>query len=179
MGGRREGASPKTLLPWAFPDVLYFAGHRFESPVVLEARIGILKDRLVVEGVEYPLRREGGGWVYVPSVAPRLAGRVRYDSLRDRIRIDGPRGPLTISFHWRHTTFDFGGHRYQVGPMAWGHIMVARDNRPIITGRVTLSGVRLGYVAPELEPIASPLAVGLAFRAVAIWVAMGTAAAAH
>lgn len=146
--------------------------------MALEARIGILKDRLVVEDVEYPLRREGGGWVSVPSVGSRSAGKVRYDSLRDRIRIDGPRGPLTISFHWRHTAFEFGGHRYQVGPMAWGHVMVSREGRPIITGRVTLCGVRLGYVAPELEPIASPFAVGLAFRAVAIWVAMGTAAAA-
>jgi hypothetical protein len=177
MGGRREGRSSKTLPPWGFPEGLYVARRRFESPVALEARIGILKDRLVVEGVEYPLRREGGGWVSVPSVGRRSAGRVRYDSLRDRIRIDGPCGPLTIQFRWRHTWFEFSGHRYQVGPMVWGHIMVSRDDRPLITGRVTLSGVRLGYVAPELESIAPQLAVGLAFRAIMIWVAAGTTAA--
>lgn len=147
--------------------------------VTLEARIGILRDRLVVEGVEYPIRREGGGWVSVPSVGSSLRGRVRYDALRDRIRIESPDATTVIPFRWRGTTFTFSGRQYRVGPMAWGHIMVSYHDRPVVTGRVTLSGVRLGYVAPELEPIAYALTVGLAYRALAIWMAMGTAAAAH
>ena len=147
--------------------------------MTVEARIGILRDRLVVEGVEYPIRHEGGGWVSIPSVGSRAGGRVRYDALRDRIRIEGPQGSTSVSFHWRHTTFEFRGHRYEVGPMAWGHVMISRDDRPMMTGRLTLSGVRLGYVAPEVEPIASELAVGLSFRAIAFWIAMGTASAAH
>lgn len=142
--------------------------------MALEVRIGILKDRLVVEGVECPLRREGGGWVSVPSFGPHPGGRVRYDALRDRIHIDSAAGSAVVPFRWRATTFTFGGQRYRVGPMAWGHIMVSRGDRPVATGRVTLSGVRLGYVAPELDPIAGELAVGLAFRAVALWIAMSS-----
>ncbi len=149
------------------------------AAVALEAKIGILKDRLVVEGAEYPLRREGGGWITVPTVGSRRGGRVRYDALRDRIRIETPSDAALIPFHWRHTTFAFRGHTYRVGPMAWGHVMVSREERPVVTGRVTLSGVRLGYVAPELEPIARELAVGLAYRAISLWLASGTAAAAH
>lgn len=141
--------------------------------MALEARIGILRDRLVVEGVEYPIRHEGGGWVSVPSVGPDAGGRVRYDALRDRIRIEGPGETVAIPFRWRRTTFDFGGRRYRVGPMAWGHVMVSRGDCPVVTGHVTLSGVRLGYVAPELQPIAHELAVGMAYRAIAIWLALG------
>ena len=141
--------------------------------MTLEARIGILKDRLVVEGVEYPVRHEGGGWVSVSSAGPRAGRRVRYDALRDRIRIEGSGETVAIPFHWRHTTFDFDGRRYRVGPMAWGHVMVSRGDRPVVTGHVTMTGVRLGYVAPELQPIAKELAVGLAYRAIAMWLALG------
>ncbi len=147
--------------------------------MAVEARIGILKDRLVVEGVEYPVRREGRGWVSVPSVGARPRGRVRYDALRDRLHIESPAGATVVPFRWRGTSFTFGGQRYRIGPMAWGHIMVLRGDRPVVTGRVTLSGVRLGYIAAEIDPIAGQLAVGLAFRAVAIWLAAGTVAAAH
>lgn len=149
------------------------------ASVTLEAKVGILRDRLVVEGVEYPLRREGDGWITVPPVGARSGGRVRYEALRDRIRIESPVESVLIPFHWRHTSFTFAGHTYRLGPMAWGHVMVTRSERPVVTGRVTMSGVRLGYVAPELEPIASELAVGLAYRAISIWLAAGTAAAAH
>jgi hypothetical protein len=143
--------------------------------VTLEARIGILKDRLVVEGVEYPIRREGGGWVSVPSMGSRPSGRVHYDALRDRIRIESSLGSTVIPFRWRGTNFNFGGQRYRIGPMAWGHVMVSRGDRPMATGRVTMHGVRLGFIAPELDPIAKELAIGLAFRAIAIWLAVGTA----
>lgn len=142
--------------------------------MALEARIGILKDRLVVEGVEYPIRREGGGWVSVPSVGSRPSGRVRYDAFRDRIRIESSAGTTVVPFRWRGTDFMLGGRRYRIGPMAWGHVMVSRGERTVATGRVTVHGVRLGFIAPELDPIANQLAVGLAFRAIAIWLALGT-----
>ncbi len=147
--------------------------------VALEAKVGILRDRLVVEGVEYPLRREGGGWITVPTVGGRTGGRVRYEALRDRIRIEGTSGNVLVGFHWRHSRFSYAGKTYRVGPMVWGHIMVSERERPVATGRVTLNGVRLGYVAPELEPIADELAVGLAYRAITIWLAASTAGAAH
>ncbi len=143
--------------------------------VTLEARIGILRDRLVVEGAEYPIRREGGGWVSVPSTDRVPPGRVRYDALHDRIRIESPAGVTMVPFRWRGTSFAFGGQRYRIGPMAWGHVMVSRGDRPVATGRVTMHGVRLGFIAPELNPIATELAIGLAFRAVAMWLALGTA----
>lgn len=144
--------------------------------VVLEAKIGILRDRLVVEGTEYPLRREGNGWITVPAVGRCAGGRVRYDALRDRVRIETASRRVLIPFHWRRTSFSFGGHTYRFGPMTWGHVMISEGNRPMVTGRVTMSGVRLGYVAPELEPIAGELAVGLAYRAVTIWMAAASAA---
>lgn len=154
-------------MPWA----------RASARVTLEAKVGIRRDRLVVEGAEYPLRREGGGWITVPAVGPRIGGRVRYDAMRDRIRIEGPSGAATIPFHWRHTRFGFRGRTYRFGPMTWGHIMVSRDVHPVITGRVTLSGVRFGFVADALEPIAHELAVGLAYRAVTLWVMASAAGA--
>lgn len=149
------------------------------ASVALEAKVGILRDRLVVEGVEYPLRREGNGWITVPSIGARSGGRVRYEALRDRIRIETPMGNVLVPFHWRRTSFTYGGRRYRLGPMVWGHVMVSEAERPVVTGRVTMSGVRLGYVAPEIEPIAQELAIGLAYRAITIWLAAGTAGAAH
>lgn len=161
------------------PKGLLSCGPALGSLVALEAKVGILRDRLVVEGVEYPLRREGNGWVSVPSVGAQSGGRVRYDRLRDRIRIETHAGNVLVPFHWRHTSFAYHGRRYRLGPMVWGHVMVAEAERPVVTGRVTMNGVRLGYVAPELEPIAQELAVGLAYRAITIWLAAGTAGRAH
>jgi hypothetical protein len=142
--------------------------------VVLEAKIGILRDRLVVEGVEYPLRREGEGWVSIPAIGGRPGGRVRYEARHDRVRIEGAQGTALIPFRWKRTLFSFRGQEYRIGPMAWGHVMVSRSDRPMATGRLTSHGVRLGYVAPELEPISHELAVGLAYRAIALWLASST-----
>ena len=147
--------------------------------VVLEARLGILRDRLFVEAQEVPLRRGSGGWTYVPGDARAGGGRVRYDALRDRIRLEGPHGNVTIQFRWRHTTFAWRGRTYRLGPLVWGHVMVMEGERPAATGRLTLSGVRLGYVSPEIEPIARELVVGLARRAMTIWMAATVAGAAH
>ncbi len=147
--------------------------------MILEANVGILRDRLVVEGVEYPLRREGRGWVSVPAIGGQPGGRVCYEALHDRVRIEGPGGSALIPFRWKHTRFSFAGQQYRVGPMAWGHVMVSRADHPVVTGRLTLHGVRLGYVAPELEPISHELAVGLAYRAIALWLASSAGRASH
>ncbi len=146
--------------------------------MTLEAKVGILKDRIAVGSSEYVLGRDGG-WVTLPKMGVFPGGRVRYDALRDRIHIEGAGGPLEIRFRWRHTQFTWKGRQYVVGPLAWGHVMVSREERPLATGRVTLNGVRLGYVAPELEPIAPPLAIGLAYRAITFWLTVGTAGRAH
>lgn len=143
--------------------------------VVLEAKVGFLRDRLVVEGIEYPLRRERGGWISIPGDGKKGGGRVRYDGLRDRILVQGPHGNVEIQFRWRHTNFGWRGRRYRLGPMVWGHVMITEGDQPVATGRLTMSGVRLGYVAPELQPIARELVVGLAHRAVTIWMAVTAA----
>lgn len=145
--------------------------------MILEAHIGILRDRLVVEGEEYALRHERGGWITVPPAGKFPGGRVRYDWFRDRVRIETPGSRTLLEFRWRHSGFRLRGRAYRVGPMIWGHVMVSCDERPVATGRVTLHGVRLGYVAPELEAIASALVVGLAYRALALWMAAGAAGA--
>lgn len=142
--------------------------------MTLEAKVGLLQDRLTVDGKEYPLRRERG-WVLVPGLPSVKGSRVRYDALRDRIRIEGPAGYVNVRFGLRRSMFSWRGQQYRVGPMVWGHVMVSRGERPVATGRVTMSGVRLGYVAAELEPIAPGLAVGLAYRATAFWLAAGAA----
>ncbi len=139
--------------------------------MVLEARLGLLHDRLVVDGQEVPLRRERGGWTSIPGDASRRGGRVRYDAVRDRIRIESPQGTVDIRFHWRHTTFAWQRRRYRVGAMLWGHVAITEGERPAATGRLTTSGVRLGYVSPELLPIARELVVGLSRRAIVIWMA--------
>jgi hypothetical protein len=139
--------------------------------VAIEATVGFLTDRLVVDGVEHSLRRERGGWIPVPIDAEGGGGRVRYDGLRDRVIVESPHGRVDIQFRFRRTTFTWSGRQYGVGPMVWGHLMITEGERPAATGRLTLSGVRIGYVAPELRPIASELAVGLAHRAVTIYMA--------
>ena len=135
--------------------------------VVIEAKVGLRKDRLSVDGKEVPLHRERGGWTSVPGSRDSGGGRVRYDAIRDRIVLEGSHGRVDIQFRWRHTTFVWRGRNYRLGPMVWGHVMVTEGERPVATGRLTLSGVRLGYVAPELEPIARELVVGLAYRCIA------------
>ncbi len=115
----------------------------------------------------------------MPGDAVAGGGRVRYDGLRDRIRVESPHGSLDIQFRWRHTTFSWRGRRYRLGPMVWGHVSVMEGERPAATGRLTLSGIRLGYVSPELAPIAGELAVGLARRALTIWMAATVAGASH
>lgn len=135
--------------------------------VVLEAKVGILKDRLLVDGTEVPLRRERGGWTRVLGPRGSGGGRVRYDVLRDRIRVEVRRITVDIQFRLRRTTFDWQGRRYRLGPMVLGHVMVTEGDRPAATGRLTLSGARLGYVCAELEPIARELVVGFAYRGVA------------
>lgn len=146
--------------------------------MTLEAKVGILKDRISIGSSEYTLGRDGR-WITLPAMGAFPGGRVRYDALHDRIRIESRGGLLEIRFRWRNTVFAWRGQEYLVGPLAWGHVMVSRGERPVATGRVTLTGVRLGYVAPELEPIAPPLAIGLAYRAVTFWLAAGTAGRAH
>jgi len=112
---------------------------------------------------------EGGGY-RVQGPAGEEPGLVRYDAERQILEIERPGVTLRIRFRpeLEQTTFDFQGHHYEVGTMDFGNISVTEEGRPVVRGHVTVSGVRLLSVAPDLEPIERELAFGLALRGSAV-----------
>ncbi len=102
----------------------------------------------------------------VDGPASEGRGRVRYDDDRDVLHIQRP--GISLSIHFlparAQTTFQFGGHTYEVGPMDLGGISIKEGTRVAVRGHETVSGVRLLFVAPELVPIERELAFGLAVR---------------
>ena len=133
----------------------------------VEAKIGLLQDRVIVDEREYEVLRGRRGWRAI--VDPRgPAGRVRYDGLRDRISIDSLHGVLEIRFRWRNTTFAWRGRMYRVGSMAWNRLTIWDGDRPALEGKMTWSGLRLDIVSQEFREIERELAVGLGLRAMAV-----------
>ena len=126
----------------------------------VEAKIGLLQDRVIVDEREYEVLRGRRGWRAI--VDPRgPAGRVRHDGLRDRISIDSLHGVLEIRFRWRHTAFAWRGRMYRVGSMAWNRLTIWDGDRPALEGKMTWSGLRLEIVSPEFREIERERAVGL------------------
>jgi hypothetical protein len=139
--------------------------------VTVDARIGLFRDRVIVSGLEFPVRRVRGGWREV--VDPSGSSRVRYDGWRDRLLIDAPSGSLVLKFRWRNTTFPWRGRTYRIDSGFWGRVRIFGGDREAAGGRFTLSGFRLEFVAPELHPIERELAIGLGLRAQAFtWAAV-------
>jgi hypothetical protein len=139
--------------------------------VTVEVRMGILRDRLVVDRGEYGILRGRGGWRQV--VDPQGGrGRVRYNSWRDRIEIESPAGSLQIRFRWRNTTFSWRGRAYRVTPTGWSRVTIMDGSRPVVEARYTLSGIRLEALDPEFRLIERELAIGFAQRAIAWAMAM-------
>jgi hypothetical protein len=132
--------------------------------VVVEARIGLLHHRVLVDGTAASVWSGRGGWNLVEGPAGTPLGRVRYDAWRDRIHIDSPAGLLEIRFRWRNTVFTWRGRRYRVEPLLLSRIRVMDGPRAAVEGTTTWSGVRLTYIDPELRPIARELALGFAIR---------------
>ncbi len=97
-------------------------------------------------------------------------GRVRYDEDRDVLDIQRP--GISVSIHFlpelEQTTFQFGGHAYEIGTMDFGEIAIREGTRLVVVGHETVSGVRLLVVAPEFVPIERELAFGLAVRGNAV-----------
>jgi len=60
------------------------------------------------------------------------------------------------------------GRTYRIQPSAWGRVTILDGNRPVVQGRLTLSGIRLDSVDPEFRDIERELAFGLAQRATTI-----------
>ncbi|HKZ90122.1 MAG TPA: hypothetical protein VJ300_07695 [Thermoplasmata archaeon] len=140
--------------------------------MVLEARIGLLRDTVLDRGIPIAVRRESGGWRSLPLPGGSEVGRVLYDGLRDRISVVTIDGTLDIRFRWRRTSFEWRGRRYAVGRMLWGHFTITEGTRIVASGTPTMSGVRLDDVMADLEPIARALVLALALRVVAFGVAV-------
>ena len=120
------------------------------------------------EGI-FEVTRAEDAWFSVGGPAAEGPGRVRYDDERETLQIERPGTALSIHFRpeLERTTFTFGGHTYDVATMDFGTISIKEGSRPAVEGHVTVSGVRLLSVAPELLPVERELAFGLALRGAA------------
>jgi len=135
---------------------------------VIEVRLG-LRNAIRIDAVAYPIVKERNGWHRIDGLAngPR---RVRFELLHDRFRTDSTDGRIVVQFRLRHSGFEWQGARYRIGPMILfrplcrGPVIITRQENPVMTGRLTYTGVRLDYIAGELEPISPELALGLALR---------------
>src|SRR2546427_3287242 len=79
--------------------------------VIVESKLGILRDRVLVGGREIAVRRGRHGWRLVVGARGGV-GRVQYDGWWDRLTIQSPFGSLEIRFQWRNTTFPWRGGIY-------------------------------------------------------------------
>lgn len=136
--------------------------------VAVVAKIGIREQHGKVRTAEgiVEVRRSPDGWYTVPGSGTEGAGRVKYDDERDVLDIERPGVSLSIRFRGEteRTTFEFGGRAYEVATMDFGTILIQAGSHPVVQGHITVSGVRLLSVAPELRSIERELAFGLAVR---------------
>ena len=144
----------------------------------VEARFGLLHDRVFADGTEYEVRRGRHGFHLIVD-PDGAAGRVHYDGWRDRLSIDSPRGSLEIRFRWRHTTFPWRGRVYRVGSTLGSRVRVFEGDRRVLEGKETWSGIRFDVISPEFRDIARELAVGFGLRTQAFATAIILAAGAH
>src|SRR5207245_11501463 len=86
------------------------------ATVIVESRLGILRDRVLVGGREIAVRRGRHGWRLVIGARGGV-GRVQYDGSRDRLTIQSPAGSLELRFRWRNTPFSWRTRIYRVGSM--------------------------------------------------------------
>ncbi len=141
------------------------------EPVMVESKLGILRDRVLVGGREIAVRRGRHGWRLVVGARGGV-GRVQYDGWRDRLMIRSPYGSVEIRFRWRHTTFPWRGHIYREGSMLGNRVTIFRGGEPIAVGKITWGGVRFEMMDPEFQDIEAELALGFGLRAQAIAVAV-------
>src|SRR3989442_6144818 len=85
------------------PQALMRPGLDVET-VIVESKLGILRDRVLVGGREIAVHRGRHGWRLVAGARGGL-GRVQYDGWRGRLTIQSPSGSLEIRFRWRNTMF--------------------------------------------------------------------------
>ena len=138
--------------------------------VIVESKLGILRDRVLVGGREIAVRRGRHGWRLVAGAGGGV-GRVQYDGWRDRLTIQSLYGSVEIRFRWRNTTFPWRGRIYRVGSMLGNRVTVFRGTEPVAVGKITWGGVRFELMDPEFHEIERELALGFGLRAQAIAVA--------
>src|SRR2546422_5711612 len=110
--------------------------------VIVESKLGILRDRVLVGGREIAVHRGRHGWRLVAGARGGL-GRVQYDGWRDRLTIQSPSGSLEIRFRWRNTMFPWRGGVYRLGSLLGNRGIPLRGGEPR-AGRKSHSGrVRL------------------------------------
>ena len=141
------------------------------ATVIVESRLGILRDRVLVGGREIAVLRGRHRWRLVAGAGGGV-GRVQYDGWRDRLTIQSPHGSVEIRFRWRHTTFPWRGHIYRVGSMLGNRVTLFRGTEPAAVGKITWGGVRFEMMDPEFHDIERELALGFGLRAQAIAVAV-------
>lgn len=130
--------------------------------VAVVVKRGLLRTgSVLVDGEKYRVRRAKAGWFLVGGRTPFDAGRVRFERSRDRATLERSDETVVIQFRLGETVFGWQGRPYRVGTMQWGQIEIEQEGRPVARGHVTVTGVHLEMVAPELLPIIRELAFAL------------------
>ncbi len=136
--------------------------------MVVVAKVGVLEEhgRVRTDEGTFTVRPADDGWFAVSGKTPEESGRVRYDASRAVLEIERPGVRVAIPFRpeLQRTTFELGGHVYEVGNMDFGNISIKEGTRTVVQGHVTTSGVRLLTVEADLKPLERELAFGLALR---------------
>src|SRR2546430_6117952 len=115
--------------------------------VIVESKLGILRDRVLVGGREIAVHRGRHGWRLVAAARGGL-GRVQYDGWRDRLTIQSPSGSLEIRFRWRNTMFPWRGRgfRRRAVPCQLGTLLPWGGPRGL--GQHTRGGARVPSMGP-------------------------------
>src|SRR2546425_4312336 len=132
--------------------------------VIVESKLGILRDRVLVGGREIAVHRGRHGWRLVAAARGGL-GRVQYDGWRDRLTIRSPSGSLEIRFRWRNTMFPWRGRVYRVGSMLGNRGTLFRGGEPVAVGQITWGGGRVEMMGPGRPGIVRGRAVGFGLPA--------------
>src|SRR5437899_10195967 len=103
--------------------------------VIVESKLGILRDRVLVGGREIAVRRGRHGWRLVAGARGGV-GRVQYDRWRDRLTVQSPSGAVEIRFRWSNTTVPWRGHIYRVDSMLGYRGTLFRGTEAAAVGRL-------------------------------------------
>ncbi len=115
-----------------------------------------------VDHVETKVTREKDGTYAVDAPDVWDRARMRYHKFEDRFTIELGADTVEVSFHEGEGTFTWKERTYRIGSLVGGQVRIDQAGRPVARGFVTVSGVHLDPVEPELLPLIRALAFGLA-----------------